>query len=676
MTISTTLNARKIILSTLTLIAICANTTKANTIVVQNNNDSSGGSLRQSIIDANNGDTIRFNPNLIAGGSGTILLSSEIAFSKELVFKGLYNVTDTLYISGNNTNRIFNITNTAQVTIDSMAFVNGNVATGAGGAIAVAGVDSVFLTNSMISNSSAQYGGGIDLRTNSTNNVIASQILLNINNSNINNNSSTYGGGVYIGGSNISLIINNSIINNNSATTIGGGGIAAFSFYDGSVTIDNSTINNNSSSTNGGGLKVESYYTDFYTTINNSTFDNNTALGTGGGICSVPANISSVVLNNTTVSNNTASNSGGIRAGSYNASQSIVVITQSTVSENHATNDLGGIASLGQTVNFTATNSTISDNSTATSFNKCGGVYVFSFSAASIEFTSSIVWTSIGDNIKHETVDGGGSIVLSTDPIISGGYNVFSNAPNGANANGDLTNVSAMDLNLQALANYGGSVLTMQPGIGSVAINAGNPSDASDAQNTPISGTRDIGAAESANSIILVSSITVQGQGGLSTITTQGGTLQMEATVLPANADDATYTWSVSNQSGSASIDANGILTAITDGTVIVTASANDASGEVGMTTITISNQSLSVNESNLSSQISIYPNPVQNELFIDLNNLKVTKMSILDYSGRLVKSTTNNTTNHIDVSDLHQGIYILKVSTDYGISTRRFVKK
>jgi hypothetical protein len=664
---------KKIMLSILTLLVISVNTTKANTIVVQNNNDSSTGSLRQSIIDANNGDTIRFNPNLIAGGSGTILLSSEIVFSKELVFKGLYNVTDTLYISGNNTNRIFKITNTTQVTIDSMAFVNGNVATGGGGALAVAGVDSVFVNNSMISNSSAQYGGGIDLRTNSTNNGIASQILLNINNSNINNNSSTYGGGVHIGGSNISLIINNSIINNNSATTIGGGGIAAFSFYDGSVTIDNSTINNNSSSTNGGGLKVESYYTDFYTTINNTNFDNNTASNTGGGICSVPAGISSVVLNNTTVSNNTASVGGGVYSGSYNASQSIVALTHSTVSGNHATNDFGGIASLAQIVNFTAINSTISDNSTATSWNKCGGVYVFGYNSASIEFTSSIVWTSIGDNIKHETVDGGGSIVPSTDPIISGGYNIFSNAPNGANATGDLTNVSANDLNLQALANYGGSVLTIQPGIGSVAINAGNPSDVSDAQNTPITGIRDIGSTESSNT--LVSSITVQGQGGVSTITTQGGTLQMEATVLPANADDGTYTWSVMNGTGSASIDNNGLLTAISDGTVDVTATANDVSGETGTITITISNQSLGINK-NSSQNISIYPNPVQNQLFVESNELEITEISILDYSGQLVKLITNNTTNQIDVSDLKQGVYILKVVSKEGMSTSRFVKK
>jgi hypothetical protein len=73
---------------------------------------------------------------------------------------------------------------------------------------------------------------------------------------------------------------------------------------------------------------------------------------------------------------------------------------------------------------------------------------------------------------------------------------------------------------------------------------------------------------------------------------------------------------------------------------------------------------------------IKLYPNPVKNQLFIELNDLEVTNISILNYSGQLVKSMVNNTTNQIDVSDLNEGIYILKVSTENGVSTKRFVKQ
>jgi hypothetical protein len=74
--------------------------------------------------------------------------------------------------------------------------------------------------------------------------------------------------------------------------------------------------------------------------------------------------------------------------------------------------------------------------------------------------------------------------------------------------------------------------------------------------------------------------------------------------------------------------------------------------------------------------KLNIYPNPVQNELFFELDNVEFTEMTILDYSGRVVKSITNNTVNSIDVSDLNQGIYILKVITENGFSTNRFVKQ
>jgi len=179
----------------------------------------------------------------------------------------------------------------------------------------------------------------------------------------------------------------------------------------------------------------------------------------------------------------------------------------------------------------------------------------------------------------------------------------------------------------------------------------------------------------SCGTIILVNSITVQGQGGVSTITTAGGTLQMEATVLPANADDATYTWSVMDGSGTATIDVNGLLTALTDGTVSVIAVANDASSTAGTKTITISNQSVGVNEVALQ-KVNIYPNPVKNQLFIELDNQGVTEMLIIDYSGRVVKTIMNNSVNSIDVADLTQGIYVLKISTKNGVLTNSFIKK
>ena len=88
-----------------------------------------------------------------------------------------------------------------------------------------------------------------------------------------------------------------------------------------------------------------------------------------------------------------------------------------------------------------------------------------------------------------------------------------------------------------------------------------------------------------------VSSITVSGAGGATSITVLGGTLQMGADVLPTNADDRSVTWSIESGSEFASISSSGLLTAIANGTVTVKATANDGSNVAGIMDVTISGQ-------------------------------------------------------------------------------------
>jgi hypothetical protein len=92
---------------------------------------------------------------------------------------------------------------------------------------------------------------------------------------------------------------------------------------------------------------------------------------------------------------------------------------------------------------------------------------------------------------------------------------------------------------------------------------------------------------------VFVTGITVSGAGGATTITTNNGTLQMSAAVLPANATNGAVNWSVTNGTGSATINASGLLTATGNGTVTVTAAAADGSGVTGTLVITISGQTL-----------------------------------------------------------------------------------
>ena len=99
-----------------------------------------------------------------------------------------------------------------------------------------------------------------------------------------------------------------------------------------------------------------------------------------------------------------------------------------------------------------------------------------------------------------------------------------------------------------------------------------------------------------------VTSITVTGTGGATAITTDGGSLQMVATVLPANATNKTVTWSITSGSAYGTINStSGLLTAVDNGTVTVRATATDGSNVYGSTNITISGQTTPV------SSITVY---------------------------------------------------------------------
>jgi len=91
-----------------------------------------------------------------------------------------------------------------------------------------------------------------------------------------------------------------------------------------------------------------------------------------------------------------------------------------------------------------------------------------------------------------------------------------------------------------------------------------------------------------------VSKITVIGANNSNVIATDNGTLQMSADILPVDADNQNLIWSVTNGTGKAKISATGLLTAVNDGTVTVTAAAIDGSYTTGNAVITISGQNYS----------------------------------------------------------------------------------
>ena len=75
-----------------------------------------------------------------------------------------------------------------------------------------------------------------------------------------------------------------------------------------------------------------------------------------------------------------------------------------------------------------------------------------------------------------------------------------------------------------------------------------------------------------------------------------------------------------------------------------------------------------SVNEQSVS--VRLYPNPVQNVLKIEAADF--ISYSIYSVTGQLVKTGNSDT---VDVESLNKGHYFIKVETNSGVATKRFVK-
>ncbi|MBR3489258.1 MAG: T9SS type A sorting domain-containing protein, partial [Bacteroidales bacterium] len=66
------------------------------------------------------------------------------------------------------------------------------------------------------------------------------------------------------------------------------------------------------------------------------------------------------------------------------------------------------------------------------------------------------------------------------------------------------------------------------------------------------------------------------------------------------------------------------------------------------------------------------YPNPVTNILNIEAQGIQ--EVSVMDVNGRTVMTLQN--TNRIDMSNLANGVYFVRVITAEGVSIQKIAKK
>ncbi|MBS7253749.1 DUF7619 domain-containing protein [Flavobacterium branchiicola] len=87
--------------------------------------------------------------------------------------------------------------------------------------------------------------------------------------------------------------------------------------------------------------------------------------------------------------------------------------------------------------------------------------------------------------------------------------------------------------------------------------------------------------------------------------------------------------------------------------------------------------KTLGIQDFEFSKYLTLYPNPTNNELNITSNvNIEIQSFEIYDILGQLVIAIPNaKTTSNIDVSKLKTGNYFIKVKSDKGSSSMKFIK-
>lgn len=207
------------------------------------------------------------------------------------------------------------------------------------------------------------------------------------------------------------------------------------------------------------------------------------------------------------------------------------------------------------------TNGTVTARATANDGSGVYGTLVITLSNQLISVTSITV-----------SGDGGATMITTGSTLQLSAAVLPSNASN-KTVTWSITNGTG-----QASINSTGLVTAVAPGTVTVKANA---SDGSGVYGTLL--------LTIANQLIFVADITVTGTGGLTTITVDNGTLQLNTSVSPSDATNKTVMWSIAIGTGQASINSSGLVTAIANGTVTAKAIANDGSGVYGTLVITIS---------------------------------------------------------------------------------------
>ncbi len=443
----------------------------AATFNVTSTADGGTGSLRDAIDQANRtagADTITFGSSV----TGTIALTGgAIDIIDDLRITGPG--ATRLSLSGNNVSRVFRIDPTTPeaviaVDITGLSFINGASAD-EGGALFADDCD-LTISNSVFRNNTAQRGGGLYVfPTTST--------TLTLRHTRFEANTATADGGGFGAQDIDNVVLDNVVAVDNTASRSGGGGYLRAV----GVTVSLSDFSDNTSS-----LRIDGSKATATASITATRFVGNTAqLGQGGALWlsaqqpQVLPIIAAVSLERVQITGNAANlTGGGISAAFVNTT-----LSSSSLANNTAQQSGGGIAYQDGGA-LQLANTTLAGNSSALA--NGGGIY--SAAETSLAIVSGTIAGNSAANGGGILRTGGGATLRNTivannnaptAPDLHGSfapnYTLVKNAGGATLAAGSGNIVNGTDPLLGTLAMNGGTTLSLLPGVGSLALNAGDP---------------------------------------------------------------------------------------------------------------------------------------------------------------------------------------------------------
>lgn len=152
-----------------------------------------------------------------------------------------------------------------------------------------------------------------------------------------------------------------------------------------------------------------------------------------------------------------------------------------------------------------------------------------------------------------------------------------------------------------------------------------------------------------------------------------GNTLQLVAIVNPEGLNQEVI-WTVEEGEEYASVNENGLVSALAEGMVTVRAtSVEDITkfGEIDII-ITLSMSTGVLNNEN----IKLYPNPFTDIINIEIPSGEIFNIAVYDVLGKLVYSTTINEATALKFDSLDSGIYIMNLKGELTSQSIKIIKK